>query len=80
MNKMNCIAIGVLLLLGAGVFTVGRKDGISSKKRSAISCGSAQPAGEHPWPGNDNSGNGCTHQTVTAALFGRLKRDKMHAC
>ena len=81
MDKINCIAIGVLLLLGVGVFTVGRKDEISSKRKDAISCGPVQSAsGHNSWPGNDSSGNSCTHQAVSAAMLGRSKRDKVHGC
>jgi hypothetical protein len=77
------MAFGTLLLLSIVVFTVGKKEeiSISSKKRNVLSCGPVQSAnGHNSWPGNENSGNGCSHQTVSAALLNRLKRDKMHSC
>ena len=79
MDQINCMAIATLLLLGVVVFAAGRKE--ESKRRSIISCGPVQSAnGHNSWPGNGNSGNGCTHQTVSAALPGRGKREKTHSC
>ena len=81
MNQINGMAFGTLLLLSIVVFTVGKKEEISSKKRTALSCGPVQSAsGHNSWPGNDNSGNSCSHQPVNAALPGRFKRVKMHGC
>jgi hypothetical protein len=81
MDQINWLVIGILLLLSVIVFTVGKKDETGGKKEGIISCGPAQSAnGHNSWPGNDNSGNDCTHQTVSAALPGRFKRVKMHGC
>lgn len=79
MDQINCMVIGILLLLG--VFVVGRKEEINSRRGGIISCGPVHTAnGHNSWPGNENSGNGCAHQTVSAALPGRFKRLKVHDC
>ncbi len=73
MERIICMAIGCLLLLGAGVFAARERNDII-----IISCGAAQTASEHnSWPKDDNRGNGCMHQTVSAI---RHKRAGMHGC
>jgi len=78
MDQINCLALATLLLLGVIVFAVGKKAEISTRRQFALSCGPGQSAnGSNPWPGNDNSGNSCPHQPVTAALLDRSKRGKI---
>ena len=75
MDRSNCMAIGIFLLLGVVVFTAGQKVEISSKRKEAISCG---PVGHNSWP--KDGGNGCAHQSVSAAFLGRNKRERTHGC
>lgn len=79
MDQINCMAMVTLLLLG--VFVSGRKAEINIRRGSIISCGPVQSAnGHNSWPGDKNSGNGCTHQPGTAVLLGRSKRERIHGC
>ncbi|OQP38632.1 hypothetical protein A4H97_18075 [Niastella yeongjuensis] len=75
------MAMGALLLLGVVVWAVEKKKEAGSRRTGIISCGGARSINGHgSWPTDDNSGSGCMHQTVNAALPGRVKRVKMHAC
>lgn len=80
MDQINYMAMVTLLLLGVIVFAVG-KDETGIRREGALSCGRVQSAkGQSSWPGENNSGNGCTHQPGTAALLGRSKRAGIHGC
>jgi hypothetical protein len=81
MDKIYTTVIGTLLLLEVAFFSIGNKNAISIIKERVISCGPVQVAREHnTWPGENDNGNGCSHQPLSAALPGRLKRDKTHSC
>ncbi|AEW00043.1 hypothetical protein A4D02_29100 [Niastella koreensis] len=81
MDKIYTTVIGTLLLLGVAFGAIGKKDVNSFKKERVISCGPVQVAREHSsWPGENNNGNSCSHQPVSAALAGRFKRGKTHGC
>ena len=81
MDKIYKTVIGTLLLLEVAFGVIGKKDVNSLKKERTISCGPVQVTREHnTWPGENNNGNGCSHQPVSAALAGRVKREKTHSC
>ena len=81
MDRIICMVIGLVFLLGTVVFAASKKEWISIKKTSAISCGAAQPAsGNNSRPTQDQSGSGCMHQTVSAAFLNRHKRGSLHRC
>ena len=75
------LPIAIFLLLPVIVFTAGKKDLPGIKRNNIISCGPLPLTKKHnSGPADGNSGNGCSHQTVSAACLSRVKRNKTHFC